>query len=141
MSIDAAVDRGFDDLELDETLTVEHEVTAAALDAFAAVSGDHSPIHMDDGAARAAKLERRVAHGVLLVAWTSEIVGMRLPGRRSLLVDLQFDFKKPVYVGDTVTLEARVAGLSEAARHVTLALTARVGEIRVAKGRVGVVVR
>jgi 3-hydroxybutyryl-CoA dehydratase len=136
-----SIDRAFSDLSLDESVTVEHEVTPAIVDAFAGLSGDRSPIHVDEDFARGADFGGRVAHGALLIAWASEIVGMRLPGRRSLLVELKFEFLRPVLVGDVVRFEARVKDLSPAVQHVTLALLATVAGRKVATGKVGVVVQ
>lgn len=131
----------FDDLAMDDFVRVERRASTDAIDAFAAVSGDRSPIHVDAEAARAAGFADRVAHGALVGAWFSEIVGMRLPGERALLVELRLDFRRPVLAGDAVTLEARVDRLSEATRHLRLALRAEVRGECVATGKAGVIVR
>jgi len=86
----------------------EFAITAELVDAFADVSGDRSPIHMDDEEAAARGFDGRVAHGVLLAALTSSVVGMHLPGPDSVLHRVELSFHRPSYVGDRITIELKV---------------------------------
>ena len=104
----APLDLAFDDLETGHSARVEWTVAEAELDAFAALSGDRNPLHMDPDYARGRGFPGRVAHGGLLAAKLSGLVGMVLPGRRCLLVDESLEFVAPVLVGDTVTIAATV---------------------------------
>ena len=69
------------------------------------------------------------------------VVGMRLPGRNALLIELGVKFHKPVLCGDRVTLQAKVADISPSVRLIDLKITANVGGKKVASGNVGVLVR
>jgi 3-hydroxybutyryl-CoA dehydratase len=72
-------------MNVGDEVVQERLVTAAAIDAFAEVSGDHSPNHVDDSSMSKSSYGCRIAHGALLIAYMSacstEIVE-RVPGAR-----------------------------------------------------------
>jgi len=98
-------------------------VTEAEVDAFASLSGDHNPLHCDAAYGRAAGFRDRVAHGVLLGALVSRLIGTELPGRWSLLLGLRLDFVAPTYPGDTLTVQGRVDSVHLEQRTVTIRLS------------------
>lgn len=102
-------------LTLDET----------SMRAFAELSGDTNPIHVDGDRARRSGFPRRVAYAGLLLAEVSRIIGTRIPGPGSLCVSYQFDFKAPVLVGESVLFEVTVTHYSEAARVALLGFVVR----------------
>jgi 3-hydroxybutyryl-CoA dehydratase len=136
-----ARDADFDDLKEGESVSLTQVVTPDVLDRFGAVSGDLSPIHMSKKEAESMGLRDRVAHGALLLAWSSAIIGMRLPGKRAFIADIAMTFHKPVFAGDEVAIQARIERMSRAVRHLTISLSASVAGVVHAQGRVGVVVR
>jgi 3-hydroxybutyryl-CoA dehydratase len=99
-------------LKVGDEVIQDRQVSAAAIAAFADVSGDRSPNHVDDDEMSKSIYGGRIAHGALLVAFMSacstEIVE-RTPNVRSTEtpISLGYDrirFLKPVYVGDKVRL-------------------------------------
>ena len=60
------------------------------MEAFAALSGDYNPLHMDSGYARRTHLGRRVVHGMLVASYVSTLIGMQLPGAGSLWMQQSF---------------------------------------------------
>jgi 3-hydroxybutyryl-CoA dehydratase len=103
-------------LNVGDEVVQERLVTAAVIDAFADVSGDHSPNHVDDKKMSKSAYGGRIAHGALLVAYMSacstEIVE-RAPDVRSTEtpVSLGYDrirFLKPIHVGDKILLRYTV---------------------------------
>jgi 3-hydroxybutyryl-CoA dehydratase len=103
-------------LNVGDEVVQERLVTAAAIDAFAEVSGDHSPNHVDDSSMSKSSYGGRIAHGALLIAYMSacstEIVE-RVPGARSTETPVsrgydRIRFLKPVYVGDNIRLRYTV---------------------------------
>jgi acyl dehydratase len=121
-----------------DEVVLERQVTEAAVAAFADVSGDHSPNHVDDGSMSGSTYGGRIAHGALLVAYMSacstEIVE-RVPGVRDTEtpVSLGYDrirFLLPVYIGDTVTLRYTVRDIDTARRRARsdITVTNRKGE-------------
>lgn len=95
-------------------------VTGAMLEGFHALSGDSNPLHTDDEYARARGFQSRVVFGMLCASLFSTLAGVYLPGERCLLHELQTKFKKPVFVGDTLTVSGTVSEKSEALRRITV---------------------
>jgi len=95
------------------TAELRWSVTAAQIDAFAELSGDFNPLHVDAGFAKARGFADRVAHGLLLGSKVSTLMGMVLPGRDCLLLEVQLSWPKPVYPGDEILLTSEVVELSE----------------------------
>jgi len=113
----------FADLEpgVRETLVVH--VRPEDVDAFAALSGDVSPIHVDDAYARQRGFTGRIAHGLLLGAYVSQVIGTLLPGATGLLQTASFEFRKPCYPSTTIHIEATVQRKVESLRVVRIAVS------------------
>ena len=112
----------------------ETTLDAALVDAFAALSGDRNPIHMDAGKAAALGFGGRVVHGMLLSALVSRLVGENLPGGNVLLLSVKIGFHRPALVGDRVRVEGTVASESHSARAIEVAFTISRGGELLAKG-------
>jgi acyl dehydratase len=95
-------------------------MTAEAVEAFATLSGDWNPLHVSTDYAATTVLQRPIAHGMLLGAFVSRLVGMYLPGRRSLWVSSAFDFVDPVYPGDLLKVTGEIASKHEAVSTVVV---------------------
>ena len=80
-------------------------VTPQRMAAFAELSGDNNPIHMDRESARGFGHPEQIAYAGLLLAEVSRIIGVQLPGPGAVCVLYQFDFTAPVYVGESVLFE------------------------------------
>ena len=89
-----------------ETASHEVAVTAETIDAFAALSGDENPIHLDESYAAETMFGGRVAHGMIAAAAVSAALAS-LPGD---IVYLQQDlsFEDPVRPGETVRAAVEV---------------------------------
>ena len=83
------------------------------VDEFAEFSGDDNPIHMDASEARAFGFPRRVAHGAILVAHLSRLLGKELPGPGALWLNQTVEWLRPVFVGDEISLSLRVENVSQ----------------------------
>jgi 3-hydroxybutyryl-CoA dehydratase len=111
-------------LAVGDEVSLERDVTESVVEAFAEVSGDHSPNHVDEGAMSSSAYEGRIAHGALLIAFMSTcstLIVERVPGVRDkeTPVSLGYDrirFIKPVFIGDTVRLRYTVREVDAARR-------------------------
>src|ERR1700761_2783227 len=83
-------------------------VTDEAVRAFAAVSGDHNPVHLDDDFARKTVFRGRVAHGMLLGAHISAVLGEQLPGPGAIYQSQTLNFEQPVRIGAEVKVRVEV---------------------------------
>lgn len=126
----------YDEIAVGRTASFERVVTVDDVDRFADLSGDRNPLHLDDAYARANGLGSRIAHGMLVGALFSHLVGMHLPGRSALYMSQSIDFVAPVRPGDVLTIRGEIVAKTDALRAVTLRIEARAssGEVA-ARGR------
>jgi acyl dehydratase len=90
------------------TASVTRTFDEADVEAFAALSGDHNPLHFDADLAGRTVFGRRIVHGGLTTGLFNALVAEQLPGPGSVFLHQEWDYPAPVYVGDTVTAEAEV---------------------------------
>src|SRR5262245_49233104 len=100
-----------EDLKVGMTETLTRTVTEADVKAFADVSGDHNPIHLDEAYAATTMFKTRIAHGILSASYISATLASRLPGPGAVYVSQNLKFRAPVRLGDTVTARIEVAGI------------------------------
>jgi 3-hydroxybutyryl-CoA dehydratase len=110
----------FDELNLGQSAERSQVVGAGDIEAFAAVSGDSNPVHLDDGYAKTTPFGERIAHGMLSAAYISAVLGTQLPGPGAIYLNQSLRFRRPVKVGDAVTARVTVTALDEKRGHVTL---------------------
>ncbi|MCU0848892.1 MAG: MaoC family dehydratase [Spirochaetes bacterium] len=67
--------------------------------------GDKNPIHYDTAYAKKTKFGKTIAHGDLIIGYISQIVGTEFPGKGTIYLMHSFIFKKPIYIGETITIE------------------------------------
>ena len=116
------------------TAHFERSIEERDIDAFARLSGDVSPLHVDAGYAREAGFRDRVVHGALLAALASRLIGTELPGRRALLLSLRLDFPAPTFVGDVLDVTGTVSAVHEPQQAIQVRLVIRCGEEVRARG-------
>lgn len=95
-------------------------VTDTMLAQFRDMSGDLNPLHNDEAFATARGYKGRVVFGMLCASLYSTLAGVYLPGENCLLHEVSTKFKKPVFVGDTLTVEGTVAEKSDAVNQITV---------------------
>ena len=101
----------FEDLTVGMTASIGRTVSEADILAFAAVSGDTNPVHLDAEFAASTMFAGRIAHGMLSASYVSTVFGTRLPGPGCIYVSQSLRFKAPVRVGDTVVARVTVTAL------------------------------
>lgn len=129
-----AEEKPFVSLHVGDSVSFKRTISDDDVRAFAEVSGDHNPLHMDDAYARTTSFGSRIVHGMFLGALVSRLVGMQLPGKRALLMKESLEFKKPVRIGDTVNVSGRLASKSDATRLIEIELSVSSGDDLVASG-------
>lgn len=112
----------------------EIEVTAEMIRAFADISGDTNPVHLDEAYAASTRFGGTVAHGMLTAGFFSGILGTELPGTGSIYLGQELRFLAPVRPGDRVRCEVELVELADRGR-ATFATRAWVGETLVVDGR------
>lgn len=98
----------FDDVEVgQEWVSVGRTVTEADIVNYAGISGDFNPIHMDHEFAKSTPFRRPIAHGLLVLTIGSGL-GVNCPPMRTVafIQVREWNFREPVYIGDTVCLKS-----------------------------------
>ena len=106
-------DYRWDDLTLGMSAQFETQVTPDLMTAFANLSGDINPLHMDEEFAQKAGFPGRVVFGMLTASFYSRLIGVYLPGKRALLDGIDLEFKSPAYIGDRLTVSGEIAFLND----------------------------
>lgn len=110
----------FDELSVGQSAEMTHVVGENDLVAFAQVSGDTNPVHLDEAYAATTPFGGRIAHGMLSAAYISAVLGTRLPGPGAIYLSQQMRFRRPVRIGDEVTARVTITALEEKRGQVTL---------------------
>jgi 3-hydroxybutyryl-CoA dehydratase len=95
-------------------------ITDETIHAFADVTGDNNPVHLDDEYAAGTSFGRRVAHGMIAAGLISATLANDLPGPGSVYLGQTLKFKLPVFPGDTVTATVEVLSVRPDKPIVTL---------------------
>lgn len=109
----------FDELSVGQSAETTRVVGAADIEAFAAVSGDVNPVHLDEDFAKTTTFGGRIAHGMLAAAYISAVIGNDLPGPGAIYLSQSLRFRRPVKIGDPVTARVTVKALDAAKGHAT----------------------
>jgi 3-hydroxybutyryl-CoA dehydratase len=132
--------KALQDLSLGDQAERSFTVGAADIEAFADVSHDRNPVHLDEAYAATTPFKGRIAHGMLAAAYVSAVLGQDLPGPGSVYVSQSLRFKRPVRVGDTVIVKVSVEDIVERTGKVTLKTTCQVNGKTVMDGEAEVLV-
>lgn len=107
----------WDDLQVgDEAVSPGRTVTEADLVAFAGLSGDYNQLHVDAVYAEGRGFGRRVVHGLLGQAigsglFTRTWLGVATQKHMVAMTEIQWHFRAPIFIGDTLHTEVRVVEL------------------------------
>ena len=98
----------FDSIKVGDSAFLSKTVTEADIVLFAGLSTDFNPLHVNEEYAKTTMFGKRVVHGCFSSALISAVIGMKMPGPGALYLDQKVAFKKPVFIGDTLTVKAVV---------------------------------
>ena len=108
-------------LKIGHTASFTKTVTQADIVAFAHVTGDDQPLHLDDAFAARTRFKKRIAHGMLAAGYISAVLGTKLaPDNVVVYLSQQIRFRLPVAIGDTITAEAEVTAIDPEKNIVTV---------------------
>jgi 3-hydroxybutyryl-CoA dehydratase len=108
------------DLQIGDKFSTSKQITDAVVRAFAELSGDFNPIHLDEEFASKTRFGKRIAHGMISGALISAVLGNEFKERKIVYLSQTMKFTAPVFLDDTVTATATVAGIREDKPIVTL---------------------
>ena len=112
-------------MQIGDTASLSKKITDADVRAFADLSGDHNPLHLDDAYAQSTRFGKRIAHGAFSLALISSVLGNLLPGNGSVYMKQDLKFLKPVFIDDTLTATVEIISIRAERGIVTLKTTVR----------------
>jgi len=124
----------FEDLKVGQEASLSNTVTEADINAFAEISGDRNPVHLDADYAATTIFKERIAHGMLSGAYISAVFGMRLPGPGAIYISQTMHFKAPVKIGDTVVTTVKLTELVPEKKRAKFACVCTVNDKPVVEG-------
>lgn len=124
----------FEDIHPGMTVSYSQTISDADIKAYAGLSGDHNPVHVNKEYAASSRFGKRIAHGLMSAGFFSALFGMRLPGPGCVYVSQSLKFKRPVYIDDTVTATVTVMSVDRGQRKVIFETVCTVGRKVVISG-------
>ena len=101
----------FEDLSVGQEASMSRTVGEADIVAYAALSGDYNPVHLDRDYAAQTIFKERIAHGILSAGYISALFGMQLPGPGAIYISQTLNFKGPVKIDDHVVTTVKLVEL------------------------------
>ena len=110
----------YDELSVGHSARLVRTVTLQDIQAFAAVSGDINPAHLNPEYADATMFHGVIAHGMLGAALISALFGTQFPGPGTIYLGQELKFTKPVRIGDTLTVLATVSEKNDEKKRIKM---------------------
>jgi 3-hydroxybutyryl-CoA dehydratase len=130
-----------EELSVGQSAELVRTVGEADIEAFAEVTGDNNPVHLDADYAATTSFGERIAHGMLSAGYISAVLGTTLPGPGAVYLSQSLKFLRPVKIGVSVTARATVTAIDAAKAQVTLATVCLVNGKKVVDGEAVVMVQ
>ena len=96
-----------------DSAEVTKTIEQSDVDAFADLTGDHNPVHVDEEFAKTSRFGRRIAHGMLTASLISSVLANKLPGEGSVYLGQTLKFVAPVFPGDEITARVTIKEIRE----------------------------
>ncbi len=110
----------YDEISLGQSAQLVRTLTLDDIRAFAAVSGDTNPAHLDPEYADASLFHGVIAHGMWGGALISALLGTVFPGPGTIYLEQVLHFSKPVRIGDTLTVRVSVTSKDDERKRLEL---------------------
>jgi len=106
-----------------DTASLTRSFNEAQVRAFAELSGDMNPVHLDAEYAASTQFGQRIVHGALVTSLFSTILGTQLPGDGSIYMSQTSQFRAPVNLDEEITASVEITAINEKKPIVTLKTT------------------
>lgn len=103
-------------LTIGQTASLTKTFTEKDVELFAELSLDKNELHLNEDYAKESIFKHRIVHGFLSGSLISAVIGTILPGKGSIYLHQDMDFKSPVYLGEEITAVVIVERLKEEKR-------------------------
>lgn len=123
-----------DQLQVGDSASVTRRISQSDIDAFARISGDDNPAHVDAVWAAESPFEGRLVHGILTAGLVSAVLGTELPGPGAIYMSQTLRWIAPVRPGDVLTATATITEIIAEKGRIVLETVVRRGEDSVLTG-------
>lgn len=106
------------------TSEVTRSFTGADVDAFAELSGDMNPVHLDENYAKKTFFGARIVHGAFASSIFSTIFANTLPGPGCIYLKSENKFLKPIFLDELVLFKVEVIDVNIEKKRVIFSTTA-----------------
>ena len=96
-----------------DSATFSKTISESDIYQFAGITGDLNPIHINEEYAKTTRFGKRIAHGMLTSSFICTVLGMKMPGPGTIHISQQLEFKGPVFIGDTITVNLEILEILE----------------------------
>lgn len=110
----------YDELQLGQRAQMRRTLTMSDIQAFALVSGDMNPAHVDAAYAEGTRFHGVIAHGMFAGALISSLLGTEFPGPGTIYIEQSLRFHRPVHLGDALLVNLRVISKDDHSHNVSL---------------------
>lgn len=98
----------YDSISVGDSASLTRTLTRKDIQLFAIMSGDVNPAHVDEEYANSSQFHHIIAHGMWGGALISTVLGTQLPGPGTIYLKQDFTFRRPVSLGDNLTVTVTV---------------------------------
>jgi len=109
------------------------------MEAFAALSQDYNPVHLDNSFAQSKGYEAPIIHGLLLSTQMSRLIGQELPDKHAILTGIKMDFLQPCFPNNLLIFHAELISKSEAALFLEFKCKIMNDDVTASRGKVNAV--
>lgn len=100
-----------DDYYIGQSASLKKVFCTEDVEAFANISRDSNPIHLDPVYAEQSMFGKRIVHGFLVGSLISAVFGTQLPGEGAIYLHQEMNFRKPVFHGEEITATVVVTNI------------------------------
>ncbi|WP_183178301.1 bifunctional enoyl-CoA hydratase/phosphate acetyltransferase [Azospirillum sp. OGB3] len=94
----------FEEIQIGQQASLSRRLTMSDIELFATVSGDINPAHLDEEYAADSLFHKVIGHGMWSGSLISAVLGTLLPGPGTIYLGQDLRFKRPVGLGDVITV-------------------------------------
>lgn len=130
------------DIALGHEESFSVKIDQEKMDMFRNITGDVNALHNDLDFAVRGGYKGKVVYGFLVSSFYSTLAGVYLPGRWSLIYDVQIGLTAPVYINDVLNVSGKVVAKVDVYKMLTLRIQIEnQGGKKVSRGKMKVIVR
>lgn len=111
----------YDELSVGQSASLTRTLTSEQIQAFALVTHDYNPAHLDEEYANNSMFKGVIGHGMWAAGLISALLGTKFPGLGTIYLNQSLLFRRPVYPNDTLTATLTVKSKDDEKKWVTLA--------------------